>query len=97
MHPSLVTRDSPAVRELAKACRAMLRYEPEAMYAQSSFDQGYLNHVGISTVNFGPGEQVFAHTDNDIASADRVFDAARVFGFLVADYLSRGTAPGESP
>jgi acetylornithine deacetylase/succinyl-diaminopimelate desuccinylase-like protein len=97
MHPSLVTFESPAVSELAKACRAMLGYEPEAMYAQSAFDQGYLNHVGISTVNFGPGEQVFAHTDNDIASADRVFDAARVFGFLVADYLSRGTAPGESP
>lgn len=97
MHPSLVTHDSPAVRELAKACRAMLGYEPEAMYAQSAFDQGYLNHVGISTVNFGPGEQAFAHTDNDIASADRVFDAARVFAFLVADYLSGVPATSESP
>jgi succinyl-diaminopimelate desuccinylase len=88
MHPSLVTRESPAARELAKACRAMLGYEPESFYAQSAFDQGYLNHVGISTVNFGPGEQLFAHTDNDIASASRVFDAARVFAFLVADHLS---------
>ena len=58
------------------------------MYGQSAFDQGYLNHVGISTVNFGSGEQAFAHTDDDIASVERTFDAARVYAWLVADYLS---------
>jgi acetylornithine deacetylase len=87
MYPSLVTAESPAVRALARACQAMLGYVPEEFYAQSAFDQGYLNHIGISTVNFGPGEQSFAHTDNDIASADRVFEASRVFAFLIADYL----------
>jgi succinyl-diaminopimelate desuccinylase len=88
MYPSLVTEDAPAVRQLARACRAMLGYEPERIYAQSAFDQGYLNHVGISTVNFGPGEPAFAHTDNDIASVERTFDAARVLAFLIADYLA---------
>jgi acetylornithine deacetylase/succinyl-diaminopimelate desuccinylase-like protein len=88
MHPSLVTSESPAVRHLLSACRAMLGYEPEAMYAQSAFDQGYLNHAGISTVNFGPGEQSFAHTDNDVASVERTFDTARVLAFLIAEKLS---------
>jgi acetylornithine deacetylase/succinyl-diaminopimelate desuccinylase-like protein len=88
MHPSLVTSESPAVLQLLSACRAMLGYEPEAMYAQSAFDQGYLNHVGISTVNFGPGEQSFAHTDNDVASVERTFDTARVLAFLIAEKLS---------
>lgn len=88
MYPSLVTAESPAVRQLTDACRAMLGYVPEDFYAQSAFDQGYLNHVGISTVNFGPGEQDFAHTDNDIASADRVFDSARVYAYMIASYLS---------
>jgi succinyl-diaminopimelate desuccinylase len=74
MYPSLVTYESLAVRQLVRACRAMLGYEPEEMYAQSAFDQGYLNHVGISTVNFGPVE--------------RTFVAARVFAFLIADHLS---------
>jgi acetylornithine deacetylase/succinyl-diaminopimelate desuccinylase-like protein len=88
MHPSLVTHDSLAVRELIKACREMLGYEPETMYGQSAFDQGYLNHVGISTANFGPGEQKYAHTDLDMCSAERTYDTARVLAFLVTDYLS---------
>jgi acetylornithine deacetylase/succinyl-diaminopimelate desuccinylase-like protein len=88
MYPSLVTAESPAVIQLNKAFMAVLGHEPETMYGQSAFDQGYLNHVGISTVNFGSGEQAFAHTDDDIASVERTFDAARVYAWLVADYLS---------
>jgi acetylornithine deacetylase/succinyl-diaminopimelate desuccinylase-like protein len=87
MHPSLITLHSPVALVLARACRAMLGREPETMYGKSAFDQGYLNHVGIPTANFGPGEQEFAHTDNDIASVQRTFDAACVYAFLIADYL----------
>ena len=87
MYPSLVGAEAPAVRALTHACRAMLGVEPEPFYAQSAFDQGYLNHVGISTVNFGPGEQALAHTDNDMASVGKTFDAARVLAFLAARHL----------
>jgi len=88
MYPSLVTDESPVVRAVAKACKTMLGNVPEAFYAQSAFDQGYLNRMGISTMNFGPGEQSFAHTDDDIASVDRVFAASRVYACLIADYLN---------
>jgi succinyl-diaminopimelate desuccinylase len=91
MHPSLVTDESLCVQEIRKSCRVMLGYEPQATFGQSAFDQGYLNHVGISTINFGPGEQEFAHTDNDVASVQRTYDAARVFAFLIADYLGGAT------
>jgi acetylornithine deacetylase/succinyl-diaminopimelate desuccinylase-like protein len=87
MHPSLIDIDSPVAQRLRRACVAMLGREPEPFYAQSAFDQGYLNHVGIPTANYGPGEQSLAHTANDVASVDRTFDAARVYAFLVADYL----------
>jgi succinyl-diaminopimelate desuccinylase len=87
MHPSLIAIDSPVAMALRRACRVMLGREPETVYGQSAFDQGYLNHVGIPTANFGPGEERFAHTDNDVASVERIFDAARVYAFLIADHL----------
>ncbi len=96
MHPSLITPQSAVAILLVRACRAMLGHEPETIYGKSAFDQGYLNHAGIPTANFGPGEQDFAHTDNDIASIERTFDAARVYAFLIADHLGPSGAARES-
>lgn len=88
MYPSLVTEASPVVRLLKAGCEAMLGAAPESFYGQSAHDQGYLNAAGISTANFGSGEQAFAHTDLDMASVDRTFDAARVYAWMIASYLA---------
>ena len=87
MHPSLVTEDHKVVRLLKSACIAMLGAAPESFYGQSAHDQGYLNAVGIETANFGSGEQAFAHTDLDMASVDKTFDAAKVYAWMIASYL----------
>jgi len=89
MYPSLVTEEAPVVRLLSAGCLAMLGQSPETFYGQSAHDQGYLNAVGISTANFGSGEQSFAHTDLDMASVDRTFDAARVYAWMIASYLGK--------
>ena len=88
MYPSLVTTDSPIVRALLRASKVMLGHEVETYFSPSAFDQGYLNHVGIPTANFGAGEHQYAHTDHDMASVERTADAARVFAFMMLDYLT---------
>jgi len=39
-------------------------------------------------VNFGSGEERFAHTDLDMASVEKTFDAAKVYAYVIASYLS---------
>jgi acetylornithine deacetylase/succinyl-diaminopimelate desuccinylase-like protein len=88
MYPSLVSADSAVVRAILKAAEVMLGAPVDTYYSPSAFDQGYLNHVGIPTANFGPGEHQYAHTDNDMASVERTTDAARVYAFMILDYLA---------
>jgi acetylornithine deacetylase len=88
MYPSLVTMESPVVRALMRATQSMLGKPAATEYSASAFDQGYLNHVGIPTANFGAGEHQYAHTDYDMASVERTADTARVYAFMLLDYLA---------
>jgi acetylornithine deacetylase/succinyl-diaminopimelate desuccinylase-like protein len=88
MYPSLVTTDSPIVRALLWASEVMLGKAAESYYSPSAFDQGYLNHVGIPTANFGAGENQWAHTDYDMASVERTTASAGVYAFMMLDYLT---------
>jgi acetylornithine deacetylase/succinyl-diaminopimelate desuccinylase-like protein len=88
MYPSLVTMESPIVKAIRRASTAMLGKPAETFYSSNAFDQGYLNHVGIPTANYGAGEQRYAHTDHDMASVERTADSARVYAFMLLDYLT---------
>jgi acetylornithine deacetylase/succinyl-diaminopimelate desuccinylase-like protein len=88
MYPSLVTMESPIVKAILRASEVMLGQPVETYYSPSAFDQGYLNHVGIPTANFGAGEHQYAHTDYDMASVERTTDSARVYAFMMLDYLT---------
>ena len=88
MYPSLVTTDSPIVKAILGASEVMLGKPVETYYSPAAFDQGYLNHVGIATANFGAGEHQYAHTDFDMASVERTTDSARVYAFMMLDYLA---------
>jgi acetylornithine deacetylase/succinyl-diaminopimelate desuccinylase-like protein len=88
MYPSLVSMKSPIVKSILRASEVMLGQPVETYYSPSAFDQGYLNHVGIPTANFGAGEHHYAHTDYDMASVERTTDSARVYAFMMLDYLT---------
>jgi len=88
MYPSLVTEESPIVQALQRASEVMLGRRAETYYAAAAFDQGYLNHMGIPTANYGPGEERYAHTNNDMASVERTTAAAKVYGFLLLKHLT---------
>ena len=87
MYPSLVAMNSPIVKAICGAANEMLGSPPETFYTTTAFDQGYLNHVGIPCANYGSGEDRFAHTDDDCSSVQRSCDAAKVFAYMIADYL----------
>jgi acetylornithine deacetylase/succinyl-diaminopimelate desuccinylase-like protein len=88
MYPSLVTTESPIVRALLHASEVMLGKPVDTYYSPSAFDQGYLNHMGIPTANFGAGEHQYAHTDYDMASVERTTDTARVYAFMMLERLT---------
>ena len=88
MYPSLVAEDSDIVYLIKRASKTMLGHEPETHFGQSAFDQGYLNHLGIQTANYGPGEDAFAHTDLDMASVHRTRDGAKVMAMMLCEHLA---------
>jgi acetylornithine deacetylase/succinyl-diaminopimelate desuccinylase-like protein len=87
MYPSLVADSCQLVRSLIQASQAAVGAPPELYYQSNAFDQGYLNHIGIETCAYGPGEDKYAHTDLDMASVSRTCDAAKVYAALILQRL----------
>jgi acetylornithine deacetylase/succinyl-diaminopimelate desuccinylase-like protein len=82
MYPSEVAKNAEVVRSLGRAIRAMLNREPQHSFSTAANDTGLLNVKGIQAINYGARDIRFQHTDHDVVSIDKVFEAARVFAFL---------------
>jgi len=87
MYPSLVDEDSEVVKLVTRSSEEMHGVAPKLIFGKSAFDQGYLNHIGIQTVNYGPGEDQFAHTDLDMASVERTCDGAKTMAMMICNHL----------
>ena len=58
-------------------------------YSPAALDAGFLNHRGIETVMFGPGDLRFAHTDQDLVSLQEVRDAAKIYAAAALQMLAK--------
>jgi acetylornithine deacetylase/succinyl-diaminopimelate desuccinylase-like protein len=82
MYPSEVGKDADVVQALEAAVRTMLGQQPAYSFSTAANDTGLFNFRGIRAINYGARDIRFQHTDHDLVSVDKVFDAAKVFAFL---------------
>ena len=82
MYPSEVGKDAEVVQALEHGIRIMLGQQPAYSFSTAANDTGLFNHRGIQAINYGARDIRFQHTDHDLVSVSKVFDAAKVFTFL---------------
>lgn len=86
-YPSDVAATSPIARALGHAMAAGGDTRGP-IYFPAALDAGYLNHVGIETVMFGPGDLAFAHTDAEVVPLAEVHSAARIYAATALQLLT---------
>lgn len=82
MYPSEVSRDAEVVQALEQGIRTMLGQQPQMSFSTAANDTGLFNFRGIQAINYGARDIRFQHTDHDLVSLNKVFDAAKVFAFM---------------
>jgi acetylornithine deacetylase/succinyl-diaminopimelate desuccinylase-like protein len=82
--------DHPLVQTLGRCVRETLGYRPRVGRWSFSTDGTYTSGVAnIPTVGFGPGEERYAHTQDEQIRLNDVVDAARVYARLATELLGR--------
>jgi acetylornithine deacetylase/succinyl-diaminopimelate desuccinylase-like protein len=80
--------DHPLVQATVRSVRDTLGYRPRVGRWAFSTDGTYTAGVAnIPTVGFGPGEEHFAHTQEEQVRLNDVVDAARVYARLAVELL----------
>jgi putative selenium metabolism hydrolase len=84
----VMPEDHPLVQALIRSVRETLGYRPRLGRWAFSTDGTYTAGVAnIPTVGFGPGEEKYAHTQEEQVRLNDVVDAARVYARLAVDLL----------
>ena len=89
MFPSEVAKDCAVAVALNNASCGRTRGAANYFYSPAALDAGFLNHHGIETVMFGPGDLRFAHTDQDLVSLQEVRDAAKIYAAAALQMLAK--------
>lgn len=83
MYPCAIAEDGPLMTSITEGCRAQDLAPPETFYSHGALDAGYLAEHGCESAMWGPGDQEYWHTDEElILVADLVRGAAAYRGFI---------------
>src|SRR5262245_40362293 len=82
MYPSEVGKEAEVVQALEHGIRIMLEQQPTYSFSTAANDTGLFNFRKIQAINYGARDIRFQHTDHDLVSVNKVFDAAKVFTFV---------------
>ena len=83
-------QDHPLVQTVVRSVRETLGYRPRLGRWNFSTDGTYSAGVAnIPTVGFGPGEERYAHTQDEQIRLNDVVDAARVYARLAVELLGQ--------
>jgi acetylornithine deacetylase/succinyl-diaminopimelate desuccinylase-like protein len=88
MYPSEVAKDCRLAAVTTSASRELIKKECELFYSPAALDAGFLNHKGIETIMFGPGDLRFAHTDQEAVPLREVHDAVRIYAATALQLLT---------
>ena len=90
-YPTWVTSEShPLVQATVRSVHEILGYRPRLIRWAFSTDGTYTAGVAdIPTVGFGPGEERYAHTQDEQIRLNDVVDAARVYARLAVELLGQ--------
>ena len=83
-------QDHPLVQAVVRSVRETLGYRPRLGRWTFSTDGVYTAGVAnIPTVGFGPGEERYAHTQDEQVRLNDIVDAARVYAQLAVELLGK--------
>jgi succinyl-diaminopimelate desuccinylase len=83
MLPAALSESAPPLVALRAAHQSELGRPAAMKWMSGSTDMGYLNHIGIPSACFGPGDEKLAHTDDERVSVEQAVQAARVYARLL--------------
>jgi len=86
LNPAITSPDEDISQAVMRAHETAIGSPVELGYTNGYMDMDFLvNDLGIPTVNYGPGDTVFAHTDHEKLDIDELLKATRVYALTALE------------
>lgn len=92
LNPAVTSIDTPIVSSIKKNHALITGRPAELGYTHGYMDMDFLvNDLGIPTVNYGPGDTAFSHTEQERLNIQHLLQATRVYALTALDLAGPGS------